>query len=156
MNADPSIRRVNESAADLLADMHAACFSPAWDAASFRGLLTRPGCRAFLAPGEAPSAFAVVQLAADECEILTLGTLPQARRAGLARALLRAVLAEVSAAGAAAIFLEVAEDNHAAQCLYRELGFAETGRRRAYYRAPDGHLSDALTLRAALPPPVED
>ena len=37
--------------------------------------------------------------------------------------------------GAKVIFLEVAEDNGHARRLYEGLGFAETGRRRKYYKA---------------------
>jgi ribosomal-protein-alanine N-acetyltransferase len=151
VNAGASVRRVDETAADLLAALHGACFAPSWDAASFRGLLLRPGSIGFVAPGTRPQAFILVQIAADECEILTIGTLPEARRRGLAGTVLSAVGAEAAARGAGVMFLEVAEDNQSARALYDAFGFAEAGRRRGYYRAQDGHLSDALTLRAALP-----
>ena len=151
MSTGASVRRVDDTAAEVLAALHGACFAPAWDAASFRGLLLRPGAIAFVAPGTRPQAFILVQLAADECEILTIGTLPEARRSGLAGAILHAAGTEAAARGAGVIFLEVAEDNQPARALYDAFGFAEAGRRRGYYRAQDGHLSDALTLRAALP-----
>ena len=47
-------------------------------------------------------------------------------------------------------FLEVAADNAAAQALYARAGFAESGRRRGYYRRPDGSGLDALVMQRAL------
>ena len=96
-------------------------------------------------------AFILVHVAADECEILTLGTAENAQRRGLARALLSAAAEEAQAAGARAMFLEVAEDNIAAIALYRAAGFALIGRRQNYYRRADGSVLDAVMLRATLP-----
>ncbi|WP_198376957.1 GNAT family N-acetyltransferase, partial [Roseomonas rubea] len=77
------------------------------------------------------------------------GVRPGARRAGLGRALMRALAAEAARRGAAELFLEVSEANGSARALYTGLGAAETGRRRRYY--PDG--SDALVLRLDLTRP---
>ncbi|MBG0561284.1 GNAT family N-acetyltransferase [Actinoplanes aureus] len=48
---------------------------------------------------------------------------PVARRTGAGRALVRACVAEARAAGAVAVQLQTAPDNHAAQALYRAEGF---------------------------------
>ena len=53
-------------------------------------------------------------------------------------------------AGAAILFLEVAEDNAAARVLYARAGFVEIGRRKAYYASPDGRRIDALVLHRDL------
>lgn len=53
--------------------------------------------------------------------------------------------------GAAILFLEVAVDNEPALRLYETLGFAQAGRRQAYYARKDGPSADALTLKAELP-----
>ena len=95
--------------------------------------------------------FILIQVAADESEILSLGTSPQMRRAGLARALLIEAAAEAMKRAATAMFLEVAEDNLAALALYRSCGFATHGRRRAYYMRSGAQPADALMLRAQLP-----
>jgi ribosomal-protein-alanine N-acetyltransferase len=44
------------------------------------------------------------------------------------------------------MFLEVAEDNAAGQALYLALGFAEIGRRPAYYGKPGLARKDALLM----------
>ncbi len=89
--------------------------------------------------------FVLARVAADEAEVLTLAVMPEARRAGLGRALMVAAMEAAVVRGAAAMLLEVAEGNGAARGLYAALGFSVVGRRRRYYGA-----EDALVLRASL------
>jgi [ribosomal protein S18]-alanine N-acetyltransferase len=90
-------------------------------------------------------------VAAGEAEVLTVAVRPAARRAGLGRSLMRALVAEAAGRGAAELFLEVSETNAAARALYAGLGAAQAGRRPRYY--PDG--SDALVLRLDITRPGE-
>ncbi|MDX2179443.1 MAG: GNAT family N-acetyltransferase [Bryobacteraceae bacterium] len=71
------------------------------------------------------------QVAEGEFEILNLAVAPEARRRGLARAL----VADALSLGGR-WFLEVRESNAAARALYGSLGFREIGERRAYYNDP--------------------
>jgi ribosomal-protein-alanine N-acetyltransferase len=48
------------------------------------------------------------------------------------------------------MFLEVDAGNAAARGLYAALGYAEAGRRPAYYRQSDGTRSDALILQCEI------
>ncbi len=129
------------------AALHAAAFPPAdrWGADAFALLLDLPGHVAHHIPD---TGFILARVAGGEAEILTLAVVPGARRAGHASMLLATCLARAAAAGAGAMFLEVAEGNAAARALYAGFGFAEIGRRRRYY--PDG--GDALVLRRTLTP----
>ncbi|MBW6398532.1 GNAT family N-acetyltransferase [Roseomonas sp. HJA6] len=141
-----TIRRVGAEAAPLLALLHAEAFPPAqrWGAEAIGLLLDLPGHVALLAANDdAPVGFVMGRAAAGEAEVLTLAVRPEARRGGLGRALMGALLAEVSGLGATELFLEVAESNVAGRALYAGLGAVEAGRRRRYY--PDG--GDALVLR---------
>ena len=72
---------------------------------------------------------------ADEAEILTVGVVPSARRRGIARMLLGALLDEARRRGAREAYLEVRIDNAAARALYAKEGFAELGIRPGYYDA---------------------
>ncbi len=92
---------------------------------------------------------AVLQMAAGEAELLTMAVLAEARRKGLGRLLLRELVARASTYGATAIWLEVRVSNAAAIGLYRDAGFVEAGRRKAYYRTADGR-EDAIMMRLAL------
>lgn len=141
--------------AGLLAELHRAAFAEPWSAATIGELLAMPGAFAWLAECEArarprPVGFVLGRTAGAECEILTLAVVPAARRQGVAGALLAAVLAHAAAAGASAVFLEVAASNRAARRLYARGGFALVGRRQAYYRRRGRPALDALILRRAL------
>ena len=140
--------------ATLLASLHRQSFAEAWDENSFRSLLGSDGVFALIAKDASASesqAFILIQVAAGQSEILSVGTVPSARRFGLARVLLEAAATEAVARKAQEMFLEVAEDNSAALSLYSAAGFAIFGRRRSYYRRPGGVLVDALMLRSRLP-----
>ena len=140
--------------AALLASLHRECFAEGWDEASFHNLLAGQGVFALIAKAASATdsqAFILIQVAAGQSEILSIGTVPRARRCGLARVLLGEAAVEALVRKAQEMFLEVAEDNSAALALYAAAGFVTAGRRRRYYRRSNGSLVDALTLRASLP-----
>jgi Fur family ferric uptake transcriptional regulator len=130
-----------------LARAHAMAVAEAWSATAFAQLPESPGAFVLSArQGVEVTALLAARVAADEAEILTLATVPEHRRQGLARRLLRMALDEAVAAGARTVFLEVAVGNSAALALYTSGGFVEVGRRARYY--PGG--GDALILRRDL------
>lgn len=136
----------------MLARLHAACFDNAWTAVEFASLLAMPGVIALTerADGELRG-FIMIRYAADEAEIITIGVLPRYRGRRIAQTLLAAIAEPLAAVGVVELFIEVDENNHAAQSLYRRVGFVECGRRRGYYQHGDGTISDALAMRCALP-----
>ncbi|HSZ73607.1 MAG TPA: GNAT family N-acetyltransferase [Rhizomicrobium sp.] len=140
------MRLADQTDCGQLAHIHATSFEDCWNEASLRDLLGSPGVFALI---EVES-FILIRAAADEAEILTLAVAPEKRRGGMARALVEAAAAEAHRRGAQACFLEVNVANEAARALYTGLGFAEAGRRPAYYRSAKGS-ADALILKVALP-----
>jgi [ribosomal protein S18]-alanine N-acetyltransferase len=82
-----------------------------------------------------------------EGDIQTLAVAPSARRLGLGRSLVSALLAEAAARGAEEVFLEVRADNPNARALYDSLGFEPIAVRAKYYQ-PDG--VDAQVMRVIL------
>ena len=133
------------SGADALARLHAACFTDgprAWSAAEFADLAASPGVHVLTAP----DALAVLRIAADEAELLTIAVAPDARRQGRAARLLEQVAQVARAAGAVSMFLEVAQDNAAARALYARAGFGFSGQRKGYYRRAGGVRVDAVVL----------
>lgn len=143
------IAAVGKEASAALAEAHAQAFEAPWSAAQFAALMENPAVFALMAEGG--EGLAVAWTAAGDGELLTVGVAPAARRRGLGAALVSAAAARAAALGARALHLEVAEDNAAAQALYRRLDFAAVGRRRNYYSRPGGAV-DALVLRLALDP----
>ncbi len=127
-----------------------ASFSDPWRPSSFASLIGDP--RVLFLVAELPelpvAGYLVTWFAADEGEIANLAVAADARRRGVARALLGGVLEEARSREASALYLEVRESNEAARRLYESHGFSAVGRRRNYYRLP---LEDALVLRLVLP-----
>jgi len=139
--------------AQALAALHRQCFTlpPPWSAQDFASLLAdSQSCLLYRCDGSALRACALFRVICDEAELLTLATAPDQRQSGLARALMREGLAQVSARGARVCFLEVAADNRPAIALYTSLGFTQAGTRRGYYRATGHAPRDALVFRAEL------
>ena len=86
--------------------------------------------------------------AAREAEILNVAVASALQRKGVGSELMGATLREAAAKGVGKVFLEVRESNAGAREFYMKLGFAETGRRRGYYRDPaEDALLFSLTLQ---------
>lgn len=91
--------------------------------------------------------WAGILIVGTTADILTVGVVPDARRQGIARQLVAALLAEATRRGVRECFLEVRTDNAAAIELYAGEKFTEVGLRRGYY---DGGRADAMVLRREL------
>ncbi len=121
-----------------LADLHAKCFPhKPWGAADFADL-QKSGCEIIASQ----NGFIVYRTVADEAEIITIGVAPDARRAGIAAAMLGIIEGDLKKRNVTHIFLEVAADNTPARSLYQNNGYVEIGVRPKYY---DG--VDAIMMR---------
>ncbi|MGV8997557.1 MAG: ribosomal protein S18-alanine N-acetyltransferase [Parvibaculaceae bacterium] len=136
---------------EALAALHAGGFDEGWPVDALRSLLDSPGVFIIKAHDVGNIAgFVMARMVLDEAEILTITVQPAARGKGIATRLMGAAGAQALAVGVTSLFLEVAEDNEAALALYKGLGFAEVGRRPAYYSRLEGSVGAlimALTLR---------
>ena len=84
-------------------------------------------------------------IGSSQADIQTIAVVPEARRRGLGRELVTALLAEATTRGAREIFLEVRADNPNAQALYESLGFEEIAIRVGYYQ-PDNVDAHVMKL----------
>ena len=132
-----------------LATLHACAFTTPrpWSEDEFAGWLADP-LGFLLVEGDA--GFLLGRAVAGEAELLTVAVAPEARGRGLGRRLVARFLYQARLRGAEVAFLEVAEDNAPARAVYAGAGFAESGRRRGYYRTPEGRAVDALVLHRVL------
>jgi len=111
--------------------------------------LARPGGLVLLATqGSAVVGFISAQFVLDEAEIFDLAVCLAARRRGIGRHLLGALVDRVRQLGATRTVLEVRRGNGPAVALYESVGFVQVGERSRYYR--DGE--DALLLSLDLTP----
>ena len=106
---------------------------------------------AFVAPEtDRPAGFAIARRAADEAEVISIGTVPACRRRGIARRLVGRLADTLIAAGVRSLFIEVAAGNDAARALYEAAGFTAAGLRPGYYARRGGEAEDAIVMRLAL------
>ncbi|HVR19196.1 MAG TPA: ribosomal protein S18-alanine N-acetyltransferase [Polyangiaceae bacterium] len=112
--------------------------------------LARPWARLWVVrpePDGEPLGFALAWHAADEVHLLDLAVDESARRRGVARELVAALLGYARETAARLVLLEVRRSNAAAIGLYRSAGFTENGVRRAYY---SDNGEDALEMSIEL------
>jgi len=89
------------------------------------------------------SAFAIWQVAGDECELLSIAVNAAERGKGYAKALVEHSHRELSKQGFKKFFLEVRENNTAAISLYKKLGYEKIAERKKYYA--DGECAVVMT-----------
>lgn len=137
---------------DALAALHARCFEMPrpWSSNEFASMLTGKGVFLCTSETDNTAGFALGREIAGEVELLSLAVDPEAQRQGIGRALLAGFEAKALQFGATEAFLEVACTNTAAISLYQSAGYAESGKRPAYYTPPTGPKITALLMRKPL------
>jgi ribosomal-protein-alanine N-acetyltransferase len=131
-----NVRRMTLEDLPAVIELDKLSFSLPWPERSFRFELTdNPASRCWVFDLDGNIAgMLVAWLLVDEAHIATLATHPDYRRQGIARNLLTYALRYMSKEGAVTSFLEVRENNTAAQEMYRQFGFEKVGRRKRYYK----------------------
>ena len=94
--------------------------------------------------------YAVVTYQYDEAHLLNLCVAPAARGHGVARRLLRHLIAASGNDGMQLLLLEVRHSNKAAYRLYCSEGFEQVGNRPGYYPAPGGRENARVMTRPCL------
>ncbi|WP_306014953.1 GNAT family N-acetyltransferase [Oceanicaulis sp. MMSF_3324] len=139
----PEIFEAGPEAAALYAALHAQCFPEPWSEADFARLLASSGVLGLIArSGDDPEGLSLIRTVAGECELLTIGVTPTARRSGVGAFLLAQSEIAARRAGAKRLFLEVSERNAPASGLYEREGYRQIGLRKNYYR--DGSAARVL------------
>lgn len=151
------LRRATEADVPAIMELERSTFvADAWSERSMRAEVTGEHGHYLVAfPPDRPDridAYAglLAPRGTGEGDIQTIAVAPHARRHGLGRALMRALIGEARKRGARVVFLEVRADNPGAQSLYASLGFEKIGVRPQYYQ-PDG--MDAIVMRLVVPDP---
>jgi ribosomal-protein-alanine N-acetyltransferase len=139
--------------ADIPSMMHLDRQSPTaahWTDVQYRQALQSEGPARLLLVGESSSdilGFLVARHLPPEWELENIAVAPTARRKGLGKRLLGALLSAARESSSSAVFLEVRESNAAARTLYEKAGFKPAGRRKSYYANP---VEDAVVYRLTL------
>ena len=123
-------------------------FGEAWTRSQLAGILPMAGVTLALAreaDHDDVIGFSLVRTVTDESELLLIAVLPNCHRRGAGGILLDDFLNRARNDGVGRVHLEVRDGNPAVD-MYKNAGFSPVGRRRNYYRAPDGERFDAITL----------
>ena len=144
-----AFRRMRAADLPRVMEIERAAFSYPWSEELVRRELGHEFSTVLLAaePPRGPSGerllgFVITWLVHDELHVLNVAVAPEARRRGVARALLAEAEARGRSQGARIATLEVRRSNRPAIELYRSLGYREVGARPRYYA--DGE--DALVM----------
>ena len=134
--------------AAALAKLHAQGFHRSWPREDFASYIAGRDTPVYVAcdARRKIAGFAMLRLAADEAELITIAVDRGWRKKGIGKALMRAMLEDLSMTPARKLFLEVAADNPAALRLYGGLGFLRISERQGYYARHDGQPATAIVM----------
>jgi N6-L-threonylcarbamoyladenine synthase/ribosomal-protein-alanine N-acetyltransferase len=147
----PTLRRATADDLDAIMRLETATFaSDAWSRGAMRSELA--GRHGYYLVAEVPGSDEIDGYAgllaparSGQADIQTIAVAAHARRRGLGRALMVALLEEAQRREAREVFLEVRADNPNAEALYRSLGFERIAVRARYYQ-PDGVDAHVMKL----------
>lgn len=128
-----------------VAALEKECFSDPWSQRSVASELENP-LALWLVWEEDGQVLGYVgsQTVLDETDMMNVAVSAQARRRGIAQALVEALVIQLKQRGSRCLTLEVRASNAPAIALYGKLGFRQVGRRPNYYSHPK---EDGLILR---------
>ena len=128
-----------------IAALERLCFSDPWNEAAVGGELENPLSLWLVAEQNgAVLGYVGSQMVPPEADMMNIAVAPEARRQGIAEALVHALEAALREKGTESLTLEVRVSNLPARTLYEKLGFEPVGLRKNYYFHPK---EDACILR---------
>jgi ribosomal-protein-alanine N-acetyltransferase len=119
-----------------LAEIEQQCFAIPWSEAALRQDLGENSLAHYFVAQQQDGqilGYASCWQVLDQAQINNVAVRPAARRGGVARSLLQALISWADSAGIRQLDLEVRVGNLAARQLYRGAGFTDAGLRRSYY-----------------------
>ncbi len=128
------IKKFSRKYIDDVARIEQVCFSAPWSRESLAGELDNPSAQFLVAVENAKAiGYVGIHISLGEGDIMRVAVLPQFRRTGTGRALLKECLASDKLDR---VFLDVRENNIPALRLYESFGFRRIGIRKNYYSNP--------------------
>ncbi len=139
------IEKMTRDQVPQVAELEKICFSDPWSENSVASELDNPLSLWLVAVQDGKVlGYVGSQSVLGEADMMNLAVDPAARRLGLGRAIVEALVAALRDNGVHCLTLEVRASNLPARKLYESLGFLQVGRRPNYYLEPK---EDALILR---------
>jgi ribosomal-protein-alanine N-acetyltransferase len=149
----PSLRAMSVAMLDAVLAIEVQAYAFPWTRGNFIDSIAAGYLlRVLQAPDGEVLGYFVAMPGFEEMHLLNITVAAAHEGRGHARAMLAQLYALSVAHDAAALWLEVRESNARARALYLREGFAEAGRRRDYYPAPQGRREDAILMTRLLTP----
>ncbi|TAL37238.1 MAG: ribosomal-protein-alanine N-acetyltransferase [Spirochaetes bacterium] len=140
------IRRAEARDMDAIHEIEEECFTAPWSRKNIEHELSVSYSWFLVAERSGEIAgYIIAWDVKGEIQLNHIAVRPRARRSGIGRMLVKALVDGLSAQGASRVLLEVRSRNEEALGFYRALGFVENGRRKNYY-----HDDDALLMEKVL------
>jgi ribosomal-protein-alanine N-acetyltransferase len=118
-----------------------------WTPGNFRDSLTAGYSSWICRENGQPVGYAVMMVVLEDAHLLNITILAQHQGRGLGSELLSHLFDVARGHGAKHMFLEVRPSNRSGHVFYRRFLFAEIGRRKGYYPAPDGREEAVVMAR---------
>jgi ribosomal-protein-alanine N-acetyltransferase len=148
---EPVIRPITVDLLDAVLAIEVEAYTFPWTRGNFIDALAAGYiARALVATDGRMLGYFIAMPGVDEMHLLNLTVAQEHQSRGHARRMLAQLYRQCATFGAAAVWLEVRETNARARALYLSEGFAEAGRRRDYYPAPQGRHEDAILMTKVL------
>lgn len=136
-----------------IAALEKLCFAEPWSESALALYLKEEAVAFAAVDGNRVLGYIGMLFAPDEGQILNLAVLPEARRKGIAKALVAQTIRTAEERALSALSLEVRASNEGAIRLYESFGFLTAGVRKGFYRRP---VEDALVMLKSLSPAKSD
>ena len=137
---------MRETDVDVVAAIEQRAHPFPWTRGNFVDSLKAGHSAWVLRDGGVPVGYGVLMMTVDDAELLDITVAPECQRRGLGGLLLGHLCDVARSHGGVRMFLEVRAGNDAGLALYRRSGFAEIGRRSAYYQGKE----DAIVMAREL------
>jgi ribosomal-protein-alanine N-acetyltransferase len=149
---EPALRVMTVPLLDAVLAIEVQAYTFPWTRGNFvDSLAANYLARVLLADDGELIGYFVAMQGFEEMHLLNLTVAAHHQGQGHARRLLAELYTLCASCSATAVWLEVRESNERARALYLREGFAEAGRRRDYYPAPQGRREDALLMTRGVP-----
>lgn len=150
MSGEPDLRPATVADLDAIEAVERQAYEFPWTRGNFIDSMAAGHGVWLLSEGPTPSApllgYLVAMPGVEEMHLLNITVRPDRWGQGHARRLLAHLVQQCRLAGAHQLWLEVRDSNARARALYARQGFAELGRRKAYYPAAGGRREDAIVM----------
>ena len=130
---------------EAVAEIEKICFSDPWSLNSVNSELDNPLSLWIVAmDGDRVVGYVGSQTVLGDADMMNLAVLPEFRRLGIGKELVKQLINALQSRSAQSLSLEVRQSNVPAIQLYESLGFLQVGLRPNYYKNPK---ENALILR---------